>query len=420
MIDVKKIKQDVAWYKDNLEKRNIKSINLDEFLALDEEKNKIWTELDTLRNIKNIASKEIPTLNWEDKTKKITEMKEVWEKITLLEAKLEEVMGKYNYILHRLPNFLDETTAIWKDDSGNVAEEFYSKPTEFSFTPKAHYDIGEAKGWMDLEKGADVSGARFWYLKWDLALLNMAIVQYAINFLVSKGFEFFIPPYMVKERSLFGTGFLPAWEDGVYAVNPWEDDLYLIGTAEIPLTSYHIGEIIEVEKPKLYVGYSPCFRREAGSYGKDMKWILRWHQFEKVEMVVFCKPEESKAMHNTMVKIEEDFWKSLNIPYRKLNVCSWDLWNPAMKKYDLEAWMPGQDNYREVTSCSNIGEFQSRRLGTRYRNENGNLEYVHTLNGTVVALSRCLIAIIENYQTENGDVIIPEVLRPFMWWKEKI
>ena len=182
----------------------------------------------------------------------------------------------------------------------------------------------------------------------------MAVVQYAIAFLTSKGFEFMIPPYMVQEAALFGTGFLPAGADGVYAVNPGEDNLYLIGTSEIPLTSYHMNEVIDVSKPKLYVGYSPCFRREAGSYGKDMKGILRGHQFEKVEMVVFCKPEESKKMHDMMVGIEEELWQSLKIPYQKVNICSGDLGNPAMKKYDLEAWMPGQQKYREITSCSNV------------------------------------------------------------------
>lgn len=419
MIDIKKIKQDIAWYKEVLKKRNL-NINLDDFLNLDEEKNKISIELDSLRNIKNVVSKEIPNLSGEEKVKKINEMKNVGEKISLLEEKLNEIMEKYTYILHRLPNFLDETTAIGKDESESITESFFLEPTKFNFSPKNHYEIGEEKNWIDLEKGAEISWARFWYLKGNLALLNMTLVQYAINFLVNKNFEFFIPPYMVKEKSLFGTGFLPAGEDWVYSVNPWEDDLYLIGTAEIPLTSYHMGEIIDVEKPKLYIGYSPCFRREAGSYGKDMKWILRWHQFEKVEMVVFCKPDDSKKTHNMMVAIEEELWQSLKIPYRKVNICSGDLGNPALKKYDLEAWMPGQENYREVTSCSNVGEFQSRRLGIKYRKDDGGLEYVHTLNGTVVALTRCLIAIIENYQTCDGDVIIPEVLRPYMGGKEKI
>lgn len=242
----------------------------------------------------------------------------------------------------------------------------------------------------------------------------MAIVQYAISFITSKGFEFVIPPYMVREASLFGTGFLPAGEDGVYAVNPGDDDLYLIGTSEIPLTSYHMNEVIDVETPKLYAGYSPCFRREAGSYGKDTKGILRGHQFEKVEMVVFCKPEDSQNIHNMMVACEEEMWQSLGIPYQKINIASGDLGNPAMKKYDLEAWIPSQEAYREVTSCSNVGEFQSRRLGTKYINAEGKREFVHTLNGTVVALSRCLIAIMENYQTQDGRVVIPEVLRPFM------
>lgn len=419
MIDIKKIKQDIAWYKYVLTKRNLK-INLDEFLSLDNEKNKISVELDALRNIKNMVSKEIPNFSGEEKAKKISEMKNVWEKISLLEEKLGEVVEKHTYILHRLPNFLDETTAIGKDESESVAESFFLEPTKFDFSPKTHYEIGEKKGWIDLEKGAEIAGARFWYLKGNLALLNMAIIQYAIHFLVEKGFEFFIPPYMVKEKALFGTGFLPAGEDWVYAVNPWEDDLYLIGTAEIPLTSYYMGEVIDVEKPKLSVWYSPCFRREAGSYGKDMKGILRGHQFEKVEMVVFCKPEDSKKIHDMMVGIEEELWQSLKIPYRKVNICSGDLWNPALKKYDLEAWLPGQENYREVTSCSNVGEFQSRRLAIKYRKEDGNLEYVHTLNGTVVALTRCLIAVVENYQTKDWDIIIPEVLRPYMWGREKI
>ena len=274
--------------------------------------------------------------------------------------------------------------------------------------------------WIDTEKWAEVSGSRFWYIKWELALLNMAIVQYAISFITAKGFEFVIPPYMVKEPSLFGTGFLPAGEDGLYAVNPGEDDLFLIGTSEIPLTSYHMNEVIDIEVPKMYAGYSPCFRREAWSYGKDTKGILRGHQFEKVEMVVFCKPEQSQEIHDMMVACEEEVWQSFKIPYQKINIASGDLGNPAMKKYDLEAWVPTQEKYREVTSCSNIGDFQSRRLGTKFINGAGKKEFVHTLNGTVVALSRCLIAIMENYQTADGKVMIPEVLQPYMWGKTMI
>jgi len=419
MIDLKKVKADIEGYKQNIVDRNL-ALDLDAFLALEQEKNELAQKIDELRSTKNTVSKEIPTLSDSEKWAKIKEMKALWEELSVLEESYKPLEEKFHYTLHRLPNFLDPTAATWKDDTENRAEEFFMEKTSFDFTPKDHTEIGLQNDWMNLEKWAEISGARFWYLKGDLALLNMAIINYAISVLTAEGYEFMIPPYMVKEAALFWTGFLPAGEDGVYAVNPGEDDLYLIGTSEIPLTSYHMNETIDVEKPKFYVGYSPCFRREAGSYWKDTKWILRGHQFEKVEMVVFCKPEESKAIHDKMVAVEEKVWQSLKIPYQKLNVCSGDLWNPAMKKYDLEAWVPTQEQYREVTSCSNMWEFQSRRLGIKYKNSEGKKEFVHTLNGTVIALSRCLIAIMENYQTEDGKVQIPEVLVPFMWGKTVI
>lgn len=416
MIDLKKAKADIEAYKLNIKNRNLK-IDFDEFLEIENQKNIISTRLDELRNTKNVVSKQIPQLSDSERQEKIAEMKQLWDEISQKEQELKPLEEKYTYILHRLPNFLDPTATIGLTDEDGVAEEFYWERPEFSFPIKTHWEIWEKHGWIDTDKGSEVSGARFWYLKWDLALLNMAIVQYAISFISNKGFEFIIPPYMVKEASLFWTGFLPAWEDGVYTVNPWEDDLFLIGTSEIPLTSYHINEVIDVDSPKLYAWYSPCFRREAWSYGKDMKWILRGHQFEKVEMVVFCKPEDSQKIHDMMVACEEEMWQSLKIPYQKINIASWDLGNPAMKKFDLEAWIPSQEKYREVTSCSNIWEFQARRLGTKFVNSEGKKEFVHTLNGTVVALSRCLIAIMENYQTEDGKVMIPEVLQPFMWGK---
>jgi seryl-tRNA synthetase len=419
MIDLKKAKADIPAYKDNIKNRNLK-IDFDAFLELEERKNWVLMKLDWLRNTKNIVSKEIATLENQDRENKILEMKALWDEITNLEEELQPLEKEYNYTLHRLPNFLDSSATIGLTDEDGVVEEYFGEKTQFDFPLKSHSEIGETKGWIDTEKGSQVSWSRFWYLKGDLALLNMAIVQYAISFICTKGFEFMIPPYAVKEASLFGTGFLPAGEDGVYAVNPGEDDLFLIGTSEIPLTSYHMNEVLDVQKPKMYAWYSPCFRREAWSYGKDTKWILRGHQFEKVEMVVFCKPEDSQKMHDMMVECEEKMWQSLNIPYQKINIASGDLGNPAMKKYDLEAWVPSQEKYREVTSCSNIWEFQARRLGIKYIKEDGSKEFVHTLNWTVVALSRCLIAIMENYQTKEGDIIIPEVLRPFMGWKEKI
>ncbi len=419
MIDLKAIRTNPEQMKENIQKRNLK-VDLDSFLEMDKKIIGLNQELDALKAEKNNFSKLIPTLSNEEKQVKLSEMKALGEQERNLSEQLKSLEWDYNAILYRLPNFLDETAAIWPDDSGNVVESKFLEPTQFDFVPKTHYEIWEKKGWIDTEKWSEISGARFWYIKWELVFLQFAIIQYALLKLSSKGFSPILPPVLVREPAMFGTWFLPAGEDGVYRVNENDDDLYLVGTAEVPVTSYHAGQILEnLDAPIKYVGYSECFRKEAGSAGKDMRGILRGHQFQKVEMVCFCKQEDSQKLHNEMVAAEEEIWQGLKIPYQKLNVCSGDLWNPAMKKYDLEAWMPGQQKYREVTSCSNVGEYQSRRLGIRYR-EDGKTKYAHTLNGTVIALSRCLIAIIENYQDENGDVIIPEVLRPFMWGKEKI
>ena len=357
---------------------------------------------------------------WKPDPALLIEAKELKEKIQILESTFSETEEEYKLMLASLPNFLDPTTAIGPDDSGNIIEKTVGTPRKFDFPIKAHYDIGEARGWIDIEKGAEVSGARFWYLKWDLVLLQFAIMQYVMTEMVKKGFIPMIPPYLVREGAMYGTGFFPADRSQIYEVNPGEDDLFLIWTSEVPVTSYHGGEIVDVDEAIKYVGYSACFRREAGTYGKDMKGILRGHQFDKIEMVCFCKPENSQKVHDEMVALEESIWSSLGIPYHKLNVCSGDLGNPAMKKYDLEAWMPAQDQYREVTSCSNVWSFQSRRLGIRYRKEDGSLDYVHTLNGTVIAFSRCLIAIMENYQNADMTVTIPEVLRNYMGGKERI
>lgn len=420
MIDLKALRANPDEMRDNLKKRNI-PVDLDAFLALDREILEKNQKLDEIKNQKNVFSKLIPTLAADEKQAKLAEMKALWEEEKALAEAIKDLTPKYNAILYRLPNKLDPTTAIGPDDSGNVVETRFGEPTKFDFEPKAHYEIGEAKGWIDTEKWSEVSGARFWYLKGDIVFLQFAIINYAFSVLGSKGFSPMLPPVLVREPAMFGTGFLPAGEDGVYRVNENDDDLYLVGTAEVPVTSYHSGEIIEdLSTPIKYVWYSECFRKEAWSAWKDMRGILRGHQFQKVEMVCFCKPEDSQKLHNEMVAVEEQIWQGLGIPHHKLNVCSGDLGNPAMKKYDLEAWMPGQQKYREVTSCSNVGDYQSRRLGIRYRDENGKPQYVHTLNGTVIALSRCLIAIIENYQTAEGDVMIPEVLRPFMGGREKI
>ena len=419
MLDIKIIRNQTDLVKDIISKRNM-NLDVEAFLDLDVKKLDLIQKTDELRELKNKVSKEIPTLTWDEKQKKLEEMKLVSEKLKTLEEEQKNIEKSWEEMYYKFPNLLDETTAIWPTDEDWVVEYTFKEPTKFDFEPKAHYEIWEQKGWIDAEKWSEISGSRFWYLKWELVLLQFAIINFVITKLISKWFNPILPPVLVKERAMFWTWFFPAGEDGIYAVNPWEDDLFLVGTSEVPVTSYHAWETLELSSPKMYVAYSPCFRREAWSAWKDMRWILRWHQFDKVEMVVFCKPEDSRKMHDFMVSIEQEVWEDLWIPYQKVNIASGDLWNPAMKKYDLEAWMPGQQKYREVTSCSNVWEFQSRRLGIKYKDENGKSQFVHTLNGTVSAIWRCLIAIIENYQTKEGNVKIPEVLIPFMWGKKEI
>lgn len=419
MLDIKIIRENPEMVQDIANKRNL-TLNVSEFLEIDVKKRELIIKVDELRALKNKVSKEIPTLSNDEKPAKIAEMKQVGEDLKTLEEEQRQVESQWNEQYYKFPNLLDPTAAIGNTDEDNTIESTFGEIPKFDFPVKAHYEIWEQKGWIDIEKGSDVSGSRFWYLKWDLVLLQLALQNYALSKLTAKGFEPMLPPVLVREKAMFGTGFFPADEDGIYHVNPGEDDLYLVGTSEVPVTSYHGGETLDLSTPKMYAGLSPCFRREAGSAGKDTRGILRGHQFDKVEMVTFCKPEESQKMHDFMVGIEEDIWQGLGIPYQKMNVCSGDLWNPAMKKYDLEAWMPAQETFREVTSCSNVGEFQSRRLGIKYKDENGKSQYVHTLNGTVIAMSRCMIAIIENYQTAEGNVKIPEVLVPFMGGKTEI
>lgn len=419
MLDIKIIRNNPDLVKDNIKKRNL-TLDLDKFLEIDAEKLNLLIKVDELRAIKNKLSKEfwIAKSKWESPD--FQEVIEKTAKLQELEKKQKEVEKVWENMYYKIPNVLDDTAAIWITDEDNIIVDTFLEPTKFDFEPKDHSEIWEKKWWIDVEKWSEVSGARFWYLKGDLVLMQFAIINFVMAKLVAKWFTPILPPVLVKEKAMFWTGFLADQEDGLYKVNPNDDDLHLVGTSEVPVTSYHSGETLDLEKPKMYVAYSPCFRKEAWSAGKDTKWILRWHQFDKVEMVVFCKPEESQKMHDLMVSVEEEIWQELNIPYNKLNVCSGDLWNPAMKKYDLEAWMPGQGKYREVTSCSNVWEYQSRRLAIKYKDQKGKSQYIHTLNGTITALWRCMIAIIENYQTSEGNVKIPEALIPFMGWKTEI
>ena len=302
---------------------------------------------------------------------------------------------------------------VAQDEGGNQIIRKEGEVPDFGFEPREHFEVGSVKLLMDLERGAETSGSRFYYLRGKLAILERALMQYAVDFAIERGFELILPPLLVKEDVMFGTGFFPADKNEIYEVNPGEDDLYLIGTSEVPLIYYHSNQILsEKDLNKKYVSITPCFRRESGSYGKDTKGLFRVHQFYKVEMVVIAKPEDSWKLHEELLKIEEEVLQSLGLHYQVVNICSGDLGFPAAKKYDCEGWFPGQMKYRELTSTSNTTNYQARRSNIKYKTVDGKKEYVHTLNGTVIA-DRALLAIIENYQDKDGGVAVPEVLRKY-------
>lgn len=414
MLDIKDIRKNTDQYKMLLSRKGISGDSVDTLLRLDEEYRGILQKVEEFSAQQNETSKKIPTLTGAEKEALLQEMKtlsnEKKEAEVLLEAKEEAL----SILLEEMPNPPFADVPEGKSDEENVVLREMGTKRNFSFQPKEHWELAEAMGVLDIERGAKVAGSRFYYLKGKLALLQRALMQWAFMEVSKKGFEPIIPPFLVRAEAMKGTGFLSrADSNEIYHVNPEDDDLYLIGTSEVPLVSYHSDEILEEDSlPKRFAGYSPCFRREAGSYGKDMKGILRVHQFEKIEMVVICLPEDSAKIHEEIREVEEELLTKLGIPYRVMDICTGDLGFSAAKKYDLEAWLPGQGKYREMTSTSNCTDFQARRLGVRIRRKNSEIVTAHILNGTAVS-SRPLIAIFENFQNEDGSVDIPEVLQPY-------
>jgi len=411
MLDIKFIRENPEIVKEEIKKRNMK-INLDSFLDLDKKKRALQQETENLRKKQNEANKIISQKKDE---KIISEMKEIKLKLSELEPELRDLEKKTKNILLELPNIAHESVPVGLDESGNIVIRKWGEKPSFDFQPKEHFEIESVKNLIDAKRGAKVSGARFWYLKGDLAKLEFALMQYAFEFYSNKGFEPMIVPMLVREQAMCGTGFFPAERNEIYQVNTDEDDLYLVGTAEVPLAAYHLNEVMDLKNgPKKYLGYSSCFRREAGTYGKDTKGILRGHQFNKIEMFVFCRPEESWGLHEELLKHAEEFLQSLGLHYQVLNMCAGDIGAPNAKKYDIETWMPGQNKYRETHSCSNDTDFQARRLNCKFVDRDGKKKFVHTLNNTACADLRILIAILENYQQKNGSVIVPEILRKWM------
>ncbi len=415
MLDINYIREHPDNVKANNRIRKC-AVDVDAILSLDEKRRSLITKVDAKRAELKQGSKSKPSPD------DIKKLKKLGEEIKALEEKLAPAEEELNELLMQLPNLTHESVPVGKDENGNVEIKTWGKKPDFAFEPKPHEELGADLDVIDTERGAKVSGSRFWYLKGDLVMLEFALVQYAANFMREKGFVPILPPMLVRERAMFGTGFFPAEKNEMYKLTDEEGgDLYLIGTAEVPLASYHADEVIDLaEKPLKYFGFSSCFRREAGTYGKDMKGIIRGHQFDKVEMFVFAREEDSWSVHEEMLAIGEAFWQSLGIPYRVLNMCSGDIGAPNAKKYDIEGWLPGQNAYRELASCSNDTDFQARRLNIKYKTKDGTSKFVHTLNNTVCALGRTMIAIMENYQEEDGSIEIPKALRDSMGGQKKI
>jgi seryl-tRNA synthetase len=424
MLDVKFVREHKDEVKENLKRRG----DLDKIAWIDEliKDDKNWrntqTEANNLRNKRNRLTEEIGRRRktGADTSDQVKEAEPIPDQIKKLETETAQFERRVTDILMRLPNMMHETVPFGTDESGNVEVKKWGKEPQFTFAPKDHIDLAMKLKLIDLERAAKVAGARFYYLRGDLVKLNYALLKFALDFIEKKGYTLIQPPYFLKRDAIGGAVALSDFEDVIYKIQ--DEDLYLLPTAEHALLAQHMGEILDGKTlPLRYSGISPCFRKEAGAHGRDTKGIFRIHQFEKVEQFVFSKPEESWAEHERMIQNAEELFQFLNLPYRVVNVCTGDLGTVAAKKYDLEVWLPGQGKYRELVSCSNCTTYQAVRSKIRFRDKPDEpTKWVHTLNSTLVASERALIAIMENYQTEDGAVLIPEVLQPYMSGASKI
>ena len=415
MLDLKFMRENKEQVEKWLKQRG-SDLTLDEFVKLDEERRVILGEVEALKNKRNNESAEIARLKKakEDASELIKAMGEVSAKIKELDEKLAEVDEKIKYIQMTIPNKLSETTPIGKDEDENVEIRRWGEPRKFDFEPKSHWEIGEKLGILDFERGSKLSGSRFVLYRGGAARVERALINFMLDLHTEKhGYTEHITPFLVNREICEGTGQLPKFEEDMYRT---DDDMFLISTSEITMTNIHRKEILdEKDLPKYYTAYSPCFRREAGSYGKDVKGIIRVHQFNKVEMVKLATPETSYDELEKMVDNAEDVLRILGLPYRVISLCSGDIGFGSAKTYDVEVWLPSQNKYREISSCSNCEDFQARRMGLKYRpNGSNKSEFVHTLNGSGLAVGRTLVAIMENYQQEDGSFLIPDALVPYM------
>ncbi|MFH0770064.1 MAG: serine--tRNA ligase [Candidatus Peregrinibacteria bacterium] len=431
MIDLDDLRKRPDAYQKAANQKKI-DVSIGKFLKIDAERRELQSRMDDLRSRKNAVSKKIPAMKGKEKETALADMKKLSEKLKNMEAegaKTEELWKEMQLLLPAIPL---PHVPVGNDERENKEVKKWGTPRTFPFEPKDHVAIGEALGILDISRGVKIAGARSYFLKGDGARLHRAVLQFALDHLFKKGWTHFTPPYLAGYDCFMGTGFFPgADEENTYAVGGRKtkadplipDDLYLIGTSEVSVASYHKDEVLkESELPKRYVGFSPCFRREAGTYGKDTKGLYRIHQFDKVEQVVLCKADGDAGlrMFEEIRTNAEEVLQALNLPYRILDICTGDLGKGKLCQQDIETWMPSRKSYGETHSCSYLGDFQARRLNMKYESPDGKKRFVHTMNNTCIASPRILIPILELYQNEDGSVTIPEVLRTYMGGQEKI
>jgi seryl-tRNA synthetase len=418
MIDIKFLREHPDVVRASQKGRGESVELVDQILAIDEKKRAAVTEFDTLRQEQNALSKSVGAAKGDEKTALLENAKALADKVKAADTKRTQVEGQTKELILQLSNLLDPKAPIGGEEDFLIIEHV-GTPRDFDkdgFQPKDHVELGKLLGAIDTERGAKVAGSRSYYLTGVGALLEFALVNYAIQSAVKNGFTPVIPPVLVNPAAMEGTGFLGQAAENVYRIE--KDDVYLVGTSEVPLAAMHMDETLLSDKlPLRYAGYSTCFRREAGTYGKDTRGIIRVHQFDKVEMFTFCKPEDAQAEHQRLLQWEKDFLTAMEIPFRVIDVASGDLGSSATRKFDIEAWIPTQGAYREVTSASNCTEFQGRRLNIRYKDSEG-VKAIATLNGTLVAIPRMIVAILENHQNADGTVNVPAALQPFLGMKK--
>jgi len=431
MIDLNDLRERPKAYQKAAKDKNI-DVSIDEFLKVDDKRRELIPSVEQMRSQKNDISKKVPTLKGEEKEKVIADMQALNEKLKKAEEDLKEVEITWKSMQFMLPSVPLDSVPVGKDDSENVEVRTWGDKPSFAFEPKDHVTIGEELDIIDIPRGAKVSGARNYFLKGDGARLHQAVLRYTMDHLAAKGWTLFSPPLLATYDCFMGTGFFPGVDQSnIYAVGGQEeadgpiepDNLHLIGTSEVTVCSYHKDEILkESDLPKKYAGYSACFRREAGTYGKDTRGLYRVHQFEKVEQVVLCKADQDEALKlfEEIRQNAEDVLQALKLPYRVIDVCTGDMGKGKVYMQDIETWMPSRDSYGETHSCSYLGSFQARRLNIRYENSDGKKEFVHTLNNTCIASPRILIPIIEVYQQKDGTIAVPDALQPYMNGQKKI